>query len=159
MADWSVLYYKQILQNPNGFVTAGFTAFSVAMVLGRLFGDKLVARFGLRKTLIFNCLLLVLGMIIALALPVAWLVVLGFGVAGLGLSTIVPLIYSQAGHSKTMSAGVALAAISTVGIGGFLIGPVIIGYISEFTSLRSALALLIGLGLLGTLLSWRIKTS
>ena len=157
MADWSVLYYKQVLKNPTGFVTAGFTAFSVAMVLGRLGGDVLVSKIGLRKTLIFNCLLLVFGMSLALVLPIAGLVVFGFGITGLGLSTIVPLIYSQAGHSKTMSAGVALAAISTVGIGGFLIGPVIIGYISEFTSLRTALAGLIGLGVLGALLSWRIK--
>eukprot|EP01031_Cornospumella_fuschlensis_P021195 gene21195-25967_t len=56
---------------------------------------------------------------ILISLPVA--VVIGFGITGLGLSTIVPLIYSEAGHSKTMAAGVALAAISTLGIAGFLI--------------------------------------
>ena len=157
MADWSVLYYKQVLNNPQGFTTAGFTAFSVAMVMGRIFGDRIVQSIGLRKTLLINCLIVFLGMSIALIVRNPYVIVLGFGVTGLGLSTIVPLIYSEAGHSKTMSAGVALAAISTVGIVGFLIGPVMIGYLSEFSSLRTALSSLIVLGLVGAFLTTKIK--
>ncbi len=157
MADWSVLYYKQVLNNPKGYATAGFTAFSITMVIGRIIGDKTVAFWGLRKTLLFNCILVVIGMSLALVLPLPWLIIVGFGITGLGLSTIVPLIYSEAGHSKTMSAGVALAAISTVGILGFMIGPVMIGYIAEFTSLKIALATLVALGGLGALLSTKIK--
>ena len=157
MADWSVLYYKQVLNDPQGFTTAGFTAFSVAMVMGRIFGDRIVQSIGLRKTLLINCLIVFLGMSIALIVRNPYVIVLGFGVTGLGLSTIVPLIYSEAGHSKTMSAGVALAAISTVGIVGFLIGPVMIGYLSEFSSLRTALSSLIVLGLVGAFLTTKIK--
>lgn len=157
MADWSTLYYKQVLNNSKGFATAGFTAFSVMMVLGRIFGDKIVNRFGLRKTLLINCLIVFLGMFVALISMNPISVIIGFGITGLGLSTIVPLIYSEAGHSKTMSAGVALAAISTVGIGGFLLGPVLIGFLSEFSSLRIALSSLIILGLLGAFLTTKIK--
>lgn len=157
MADWSVLYYKQILGNTSQYATAAFTAFSITMVIGRIIGDKTVAKIGLKKTLILNCTLLTIGMILALALPISWTVILGFSITGLGLSTVVPLIYSEAGHSKTMSAGVALAAISTVGISGFMIGPVMIGYIAEFTSLKMALSSLVILGGLGTILSTRIK--
>ena len=157
MADWSTLYYKQILNNSKGFVTAGFTAFSVMMVVGRIFGDKIVNKFGLRKTLLINCLIVFIGMLVALIFIHPISVVVGFGITGLGLSTIVPLIYSEAGHSKTLSAGVALAAITTVGMGGFLLGPVFIGYISEFSSLRIALSSLIILGLLGAFLTTKIK--
>ncbi|MDR6562554.1 MULTISPECIES: MFS transporter [unclassified Arcicella] len=156
MADWSVLYYKQIMDNPNGFATAGFTAFSVLMVVGRIFGDKILQALGLRKTLLINCLLVFVGMSIAIFIPSPFTVIIGFGITGLGLSTIVPLIYSEAGHSKTMAAGVALAAISTLGIAGFLIGPVMIGYLSEFFSLKIALASLIILGLLGSFLTTKI---
>lgn len=156
MADWSVLYYKQIIQDPNGFATAGFTAFSVLMVAGRIFGDRILQHLGLRKTLLINCLLVFLGMTIAIFISLPMAVVIGFGITGLGLSTIVPLIYSQAGHSKTMAAGVALAAISTLGIAGFLIGPVMIGYLSEFFSLKIALSSLIFLGLLGSFLTTKI---
>jgi MFS family permease len=157
MADWSTLYYKQILNNTRGFATAGFTAFSVMMVVGRIFGDKIVNSFGLRKTLLINCLIVFLGMFVALISLNPISVVIGFGITGLGLSTIVPLIYSEAGHSKTMSAGVALAAITTVGMGGFLLGPVLIGFLSEFSSLRIALSSLIILGLLGAFLTTKIK--
>lgn len=157
MADWSTLYYKQVLNNSKGFATAGFTAFSMMMVLGRIFGDKIVNRFGLRKILLINCLIIFLGMFVALISMNPISVIIGFGITGLGLSTIVPLIYSEAGHSKTMSAGVALAAISTVGIGGFLLGPVLIGFLSEFSSLRIALSSLIILGLLGAFLTTKIK--
>ena len=157
MADWSTLYYKQVLNNSKGFVTAGFTAFSIMMVIGRIFGDKIVNKFGLRKTLLINCLIVFLGMFLALVSINPILVILGFGITGLGLSTIVPLIYSEAGHSKTMSAGVALAAITTVGMGGFLLGPVLIGFLSEFSSLRIALSSLIVLGLLGAFLTTKIK--
>jgi MFS family permease len=157
MADWSVLYYKQVLNNPNGFSTAGFTAFSVLMVVGRIFGDKIVQTFGLRKTLLINCLIVFIGMSVALIIQNPYTVIIGFGVTGLGLSTIVPLIYGEAGHSKTMSAGVALAAITTVGMAGFLIGPVLIGYLSEFSSLRIALSFLIFLGLFGAFLTTKIK--
>ncbi len=157
MADWSTLYYKKVLNNTSGFATAGFTAFSIMMVVGRIFGDKIVNRFGLRKTLLIDCLIVFLGMFVALISMNPISVVIGFGITGLGLSTIVPLIYSEAGHSKTMSAGVALAAITTVGMGGFLLGPVLIGFISEFSSLRIALSSLIILGLLGAFLTTKIK--
>lgn len=156
MADWSVLYYKQILNQPNGFVTAGFTAFSIAMVIGRFLGDKIIARLGLAKLLLINSLLLVLGMTIALGFNWPATIIIGFAITGLGLSTMVPVIYSEAGHSKTMSSGVALAAISTVGMFGFLLGPVIIGYISEATNLRIALSLLILLGIFSSYFSKKI---
>ena len=148
---------KQVLNNPNGFATAGFTAFSILMVVGRIFGDKIVQAFGLRKTLLINCLIVFIGMSVALIIQNPYTVIIGFGITGLGLSTIVPLIYGEAGHSKTMSAGVALAAITTVGMAGFLIGPVLIGYLSDFSSLRIALSLLIFLGLFGAFLTTKIK--
>lgn len=156
MADWSVLYYKQILNNPHGYAAAGFTAFSILMVVGRVFGDKILQKMGLPKVLLINCLLVFGGMTLALSIAQPFAVVIGFGITGLGLSTIVPLIYSEAGHSKTMSAGVALAAISTLGIAGFLLGPVLIGYISEFFNLKIALSSLIILGLLGAYLTTKI---
>ena len=156
MADWSVIYYKKILNNPTGFVTAGFTAFSVAMVIGRFWGDKILTSIGLKKLLLINSLLVSLGMSVALSTTLPFFTILGFAITGLGLSTMVPLIYSEAGHSKTMSSGVALAAITTIGMFGFLLGPVIIGYISEATNLQLALSLLIVLGLISAFFTKKI---
>jgi MFS family permease len=157
MVDWSVIYYKKILDTHPGLTTLGFQAFSVCMVIGRLMGDKILEKMGLTNLLLANSLLLILGMAFALATQSNWAVVIGFGVTGFGLSTMVPLIYSEAGHSKTMSPGVALAAITTIGMAGFLLGPVLIGYLSEFTNLRIALGLLILLGIFAAFLTRKIK--
>jgi MFS family permease len=157
MADWSVLYFKALPENKTTFITAASTSFSVMMVVGRFLGDWITGKIGIKKTLLLNSMLYALGMIIALSYPTPLTVIIGFGVTGLGLSTIVPLCYAEAGHSKTMAAGMALAAISTVGIAGFLLGPPLIGYISQATNLRIALGLLIFLGLLSSVFTRFIR--
>lgn len=157
MADWSVIYYKKYMQNATGFVTAGFTCFAICMLIGRFAGDWAVSKFGLRTILLTNSALFALGMFIAVSFPSQWVILFSFSIVGLGLSTMVPLIYAQAGKTKSMSPGAALAAISTVGIAGFLIGPVLIGHLSEAFSLRNALGVLVILGLISAFLSSKIK--
>jgi MFS family permease len=153
MADWSVLYFKSLPENKFTFVTAASTAFSVMMVLGRFLGDWIADKIGIKNMIFINSILYGLGMIIAIGFPAPLNVIIGFGVTGLGLSTIVPLAYSVAGHSKTMSPGLALAAITTVGMLGFLLGPVFIGYLSEMSNLRMALSLLLLLATSSAVLS------
>jgi MFS family permease len=72
---------------------------------------------------------------------------------GLGVSSVIPLIYSAAGRSKTMNPGVALAAVSTIGFIGFLLGPPLIGSIAQMASLRWSFTLIACLGLLITVLA------
>jgi MFS family permease len=157
MADWSALYFKNLPDNHITFITAASTAFSVMMVFGRFLGDSIADKIGVKNMILVNCLLYGLGMIIALGISSPISVILGFGITGLGLSTIVPLCYSEAGRSKTMSSGLALAAITTVGMLGFLFGPVLIGYLSEMTNLRMALSLLILLATVSTILTRFIR--
>ena len=79
--------------------------------------------------------------------------VLGCFISGLGISIIVPIIYSAAGNSKQATPSVAIAGVSTIAYVGFLIGPVLIGYLSDLFTLRKALVLLIILGMLTSLIS------
>ena len=58
-----------------------------------------------------------------------------------------PLVYSVAGRSRTMPAGMALAAVSTVGFTGFLLGPPLIGLVAGATSLRVSFAIIACMGL------------
>ena len=74
------------------------------------------------------------------------MVILGFGLVGFGVSTIIPIAYSMAGKSSTLRPSVALAAVSTVGFTGFLIGPPVIGFIAHEVGLRTALLLVTLLG-------------
>jgi MFS family permease len=82
---------------------------------------------------------------------------MGFLMVGIGVSSIVPLVYGLAGKSKTMRPGVALAAVSSIGFLGFLFGPPFIGFIAQIASLRWSFAVIAILGLSTTFLSRNIK--
>jgi MFS family permease len=77
----------------------------------------------------------------------------GCFLVGIGVSTIVPIIYSQAGMQTKIKPAIAIAGVSTIAYIGFLIGPVIIGYFADISSLKYSLILLIVLGLLSSLIA------
>ena len=146
MADWSSLYYRQVLEDKTKVSTTGYTAFTFAMALGRLSGDRLIQILRYRNTLILNGLLIVLGIALALVWQVPIAVISGYALVGLGVSSVIPIVYMIAGKSNTMAPSAALATVSTIGFTGFLIGPPIIGLIAHETSLRIALLLVVLLG-------------
>ena len=154
MADWITLYFKQqkslLLNLP---ITAGFSIFALAMVIGRLIGDYIANKIGTQKLLISNGLLISMGMTMILSMNVIFINLLGCLIVGLGISTIVPLIYSEAGASKETEPSLALASVSTIAYIGFLLGPVIIGYISHQHGLKWALSIIIVMGFLASMLA------
>lgn len=157
MADWSSLYYKSVLTEPTASPSVGYTAFALVMAVGRFTGDALTYRLGIKTMLYGSGALIVLGLSLALLWPAPLVVVIGFGMVGAGVATVVPIVYSAAGKSSTMSAGMALAAVSTVGYTGFLFGPPLIGYVAEATSLRISLAMVVILGCLIMLFTQKVK--
>lgn len=153
MADWITIYFKEtilISKYPNSI---GFSFFAFAMVLGRLIGDFISNKFGIKRVLVFSGAFIALGISILLISNYITTMILGCFIAGLGISIIVPIIYSAAGNSKQTTASVAIAGVSTIAYIGFLIGPVLIGYLSDLYTLRKALVLLIILGMLTSLIS------
>jgi len=153
MADWITIYFKEYLLYNTFPSTVGFSCFAFAMVLGRLFGDPISNKFGIRHVLFCSGLLIALGMLVTLLIYQIHVKILGCFITGLGISTIVPLIYSAAGKSKDILPSIAIAGVSTISYLGFLIGPVVIGYLSDFFTLRFALFLLVVLGILTSLIS------
>jgi MFS family permease len=151
MADWSSLYYRQVQQAPGKVSTTGYTAFTFAMAIGRLMGDRIILRLRYRKTLMLNGLLIASGLALALGIQVPVAVIIGYAMVGLGVSSVIPIVYMIAGKSKQMAPAAALAAVSTIGFTGFLIGPPVIGFIAHETGLRLALVLVL---VLGVLISW-----
>jgi MFS family permease len=146
MADWSALYYKEIVNDVSKVSTTGFTAYAFTMAIGRFTGDKLISALRHRKVLILDGILISAGMLLALSTTIPGLVIAGFALVGFGVSTIIPISYSIAGKSETLKPSVALAAVSTIGFTGFLIGPPIIGFIAHETGLRLALGVVVMLG-------------
>jgi MFS family permease len=147
MFDWSGVYFKKIVLAEKAQVGLGFSAFMAMMATGRFIADWFTDKFGRARTLQLSGTLTTVGLALAVAFPTLLIASIGFMLVGLGVSSVVPLVYSAAGRSRTMPAGVALAAVSTVGFAGFLLGPPLIGLVAGATSLRVSFAIIAVMGL------------
>jgi MFS family permease len=157
MFDWSVIYFKKVLNAEGAWMGAGYTCFMCTMALGRFVADWFAARFGLKQILQLSGLLTASGLMVAVIFPHLYTAMLGFLLVGLGVSSVVPMVYSVAGRSKTMSPGMALAAVSTIGFVGFLIGPPVIGLVAQAFNLRISFILIAIMGLCVTGVSSKVK--
>ncbi|HQS54778.1 MAG TPA: MFS transporter [Sediminibacterium sp.] len=153
MFDWSGVYFQKAVQAPTQWVTLGYLLFMGAMATGRFISDRFTTRFGIKPILQASGALIATGLMISVLFPFLIPAGIGFLMVGLGVSSVIPLIYSAAGRSKTMNPGVALAAVSTIGFIGFLLGPPLIGSIAQMASLRWSFTLIACLGLLITVLA------
>lgn len=157
MFDWSGIYFKTVVETPRAYVVLGYASFMVMMATGRFLGDTLILKYGRKRWLQVSGLLVSTGMFTAVFLPFLVPATLGFMLVGIGVSGIVPMVYSIAGNSKTVAPGMALAVVSGVSYFGFLLGPPLIGYVSAATNLRYSYALIGCFGLFITLMVGRIK--
>jgi len=150
LTEGAVLDWGALLMTGSRLVTdarggLGYMLFSVAMTTGRLFGDRVVGRIGDRNTLFWGSLLAAAGFACVAAATAAPFAMLGFVLIGTGASNIVPVLFRRAGAQMVMPAGLAVAAISTFGYGGILVGPAAVGYIAKLSSLPAAFWMLAGL--------------
>lgn len=145
--DWSGVYVDDDLGASPGVAGLSFTAFSLTMTIGRLYGDRLASAWGSVALVRRGGLLSAVGLGIALVLAHPAAAVVGFACLGFGLAAVVPVVFREAGNVEGVPAGIGLAAVSTMGYTGFLIGPPLIGAVAELTSLPIALGLVAGLGL------------
>jgi MFS family permease len=153
MYDWSGIYFRKAVGTSKATATAAFAVYMIAMTLGRFAGDKVVGKVGIRNLLKYSGLLIFAGLLLAALVPVSLVAGIGFVFVGLGVSCIVPLVFSMAGQSKTMSSGPALAAISTVGYLGFLIVPPLVGFVAQWSNLQWSFGIIGCLGALIMVLS------
>ncbi len=146
MADWSAVYLDETLKTGPGFAAAGYAAFSLAMAIGRLSGDRLTKRLGPVRLVRAGAVLAAGGLGISLAVGQPFIALIGFTCAGAGFSIIFPAALSAAGRVDKMAAGPAIAAVSTAGYLGFLVGPPAIGFVAELLGLGVALYVVVLLG-------------
>lgn len=139
MADWSAIYMHKVVGSTEAFAAFAVGSFSVAMTIGRIFGDALTLRLGKRNLLIVDSVVAILGLSLALLVPHPWVALGGFFLVGLGLATVVPIVYSTAGNTPGVAPGVGIAMATTIGYSGFFIGPPTIGFLSEQFNLTAGL--------------------
>lgn len=134
VTDWSALYLKDIAQAEPVWFAVGFLSFSIFMTLGRFLGDNLSSRFGSYKVLYIGLLVSLFGYISVLLIHTFWSI-LGFGLIGLGLSVVIPELFRISGQYKHLEKSRAISLVAGAGYIGFLIGPVLYGFIAEATNL------------------------
>lgn len=157
MFDWSGVYFKDVVKAPHSLVILGYTSFMIMMTTGRFVADYFISKIG-RKRLLQVCgVMISTGLFTAVLFPYLLLSTLAFMLVGLGVSSIVPTVYSAAGRHAKVPPGIALATVSSVSFLGFLMGPPLIGYISEVAGLRYSFAVIGVFGIGITLLVSRIK--
>ncbi|MDB5022595.1 MAG: transporter [Mucilaginibacter sp.] len=151
MYDWSGIYIQKAVHASRATATAAFVVFMIAVTIGRFAGDRLVNRWGIKHVLQNSGILIVTGFALAIALPYAVAAIIGYAFIGLGVSCMVPLVFSVAGKSKSMSGGPAIAAVSTVGYLGFLLVPPLVGFVAQAANLRWSFGFI---ALLGLVIVW-----
>ena len=157
MEHWSGIYLRQSLALPALLGASGVAVFHAAMAVGRVCAAWTVTRFGNRRTLLGAGLLTTVGMTLSLATLEPLLVVAGFLLVGLALSAIVPVAFSVAGDLAPGRAGTAISVVTTLGYGGFLLGPVIVGGLAELLGLRIALGTIAVSGVVIFVLALRVN--
>ncbi|HYG72520.1 MAG TPA: MFS transporter [Actinomycetota bacterium] len=146
-ASWSAIYLRNDLGVAAAAAGLGFVALQVAMTAGRLFGDRVVDRFGRRRVAAAGGVLVAAAMGFAIAVPSLATTLVGLALAGLGVSTIVPAAMHTADELPGLPRGVGLAAVSWALRVGFLISPPIVGVIADAAGLRVGLLVVVVAGL------------
>lgn len=141
-ADWSAVYLHESLGSSVAFAALGYAAFSVSMVVGRLTGDRLLARVSPRTVLPILAGVATVGMSAALVVGGPAVALVGFVTLGIGVALVIPAAFTAAGRLPGVHPGSAVAVVSSIGFVGFVAGPPVIGHLAEAVSLPVALALL-----------------
>ncbi|RKS75117.1 putative MFS family arabinose efflux permease [Actinomadura pelletieri DSM 43383] len=148
IADWSGLLLHDEMDASEAVAAAGLPMFEAAMLTGRIFGDRVRAHVGTRRLLAGAGVGTALGMTVVVLSPVPALALAGFFVTGLMVCAVVPTTMSLAGTAAPDRPGAAVAQVSAIGYGGLLLGPVVVGFLSDATSLRLGVGTVVVLSLL-----------
>ncbi|WP_228978915.1 MFS transporter [Streptomyces sp. DH12] len=154
LADWGALHLSQDLHAHPGVAAAGYSLFALAMTAGRLSGTVLLERLGQTTTLVAGGVTAAAGMLLGSLAPEVWAVLLGFAVTGLGLANIFPVAVARAG---ALAGPAGVAAASTLGYGGMLLGPPVIGFLAEWFSLPVALTSVAVLAAGAAVIGYRVR--
>lgn len=158
VSDWSSIYLKDIALAEGAMIGMGYAGFSLAMTLGRFYGDILIDRLGSSRIVLLGSMFAIVGLL-SILVGETISAIIGFTLVGLGYSSIIPVAFSEAAKSDQQSASRGITAVISFGYIGFLSGPVVIGLISEWGGLKLGMIFLLLTAVITLLVSWKsVKT-
>ncbi|MEM6656668.1 MAG: MFS transporter [Pseudomonadota bacterium] len=148
VADWSAIFLRDVTGAAESVAALGYAVFSVAMVVCRLAGGIIIARFGPVASARFGGVCAAMGVFAVVSAGAAGPALIGFALMGAGYAVVMPLAFSRAANDPHVPPGQAIASVATLGYGGLLIGPPLIGFLAHALTLRLAFAVLLPLAVL-----------
>jgi len=143
--DWSAVFLTSVRNADPATAGFGYVAFAVTMTIGRLTGDRIVQALGAFRVVVCGALIAAAGFLLAILVPSPLAGLAGFALVGAGAANVVPVMFSAAGRQRAVPTHLAVAAVTTMGYAGVLLGPAALGFIAKLTSLAAALGLLVAL--------------
>jgi predicted MFS family arabinose efflux permease len=141
--DWSAVFLSSVRHADPATAGFGYVAFAVTMTIGRLTGDRIVQALGAFRVVLCGALVAAAGFSLAILVPSPLAGLAGFALVGAGAANVVPVMFSAAGRARGMPTHLAVAAVTTMGYAGVLLGPAALGFLADATSLAAALGLLV----------------
>jgi predicted MFS family arabinose efflux permease len=151
--DWGALFLTDVTGSSEALAGTGAILFAVGMLAGRVAGDHVVDRFGATRTLYAGIGLALLALLLVVGLRTAGPALVGFAVWGLGISVALPVLYKLAGSHPSFGEGSGLAALTVGTRLGFMAAPALVGVAATAWSLPTALALVVGIAGVASLLA------
>lgn len=133
--DWGALYLRNELGASVSASGLAFAAFSLTMAAMRFAGDLVREKFGAVRTLQVCAIISIIGLVVSGLAPDATTAILGFALAGIGISNMVPIAFSAAGNMPGLAPGVGMSVVTTMGYSGILVAPSLIGFVAQHTGL------------------------
>jgi predicted MFS family arabinose efflux permease len=143
VADWAAILLQQRLKLTEATAVSGFVIFSLAMCIGRMLADNLVHQIGAIRVCFFGGLLATLGICVILFGSSLSIVLVGFLLLGFGLAPVFPLGCSRAANDPFVTPGQGLSGVATLGYGGIMFGPAIIGFVAQYSEIFVGFSLLL----------------
>jgi MFS family permease len=157
MADWSAVYLVAVISASEGQAAIGYAFFSVAMVVMRLSGGRIIMLLGEAMAARLSGCFATAGTCIAIFGGSLTAALAGFSLMGVGFALIMPLAFSSAANDPDHSPGAAIAGVATLGYGGMLLGPPVIGFVADATSFPMAFGVIAALSFVVALFGGFLK--
>ena len=148
-SDWGALLLRDDMGVGKGINASAYASFALAMITARFLGDRALDHFGparlVRMCGYFGAIGWAASIAIAVPLsdthPLTALIIinLGFVIAGLAIGPMFPAFILAASAIPGIAPSVSSARAFVIGLSGFFIGPSIIGFLAEGTSISIAM--------------------
>jgi len=157
--DWSAIFLTDVLGTSAAVAGSGFLCLSGGMVVGRLAGDRVVDRVGSTRSIYGGLAMVAVAMSVMVASPTVPLTLTALTAWGLGIAVVLPLLYRLAGSHRGFGEGSGLAALTVGSRLGFMAGPTAVGSTATISSLPLALAVVVGVALVGSVITLTLGLS